>query len=871
MLRSLTGSPPAWHAEKFKADCQFAPLPEKQAGKLPASLGGINVLHQPTGEAYAKFLAALAGYLKQEWPTQIDAIFVEGAQAEIEAAPDESPAMNAYWQKWSGTNAAWRTPESLMAGDNPDQPAAVKAEACREAWLLNYVAAVTTGIRRGWPGLPVQTMTTNDDFHRLHASAQGRSRNVCALAQLATNPCTGTSSSGSFEMLRSFAGGKWLWSWTIHTGSGATPGADLAQAPFHDVSRVAAGWLAGNMLRITYPGTWYRYPDRQVGDFGVRSYFLSARRTQEFAPVVLNTALAPAPVAILWSQHTRRIDRSRELFMSAIAWGHLLKRIQVDFDYLPDDAGGFDLNFAERLKPYKLLILPNTQAMASGTCDAIREWVNAGGSLLGFGAPGIYDEAGARRQAIPLADVFGADVARMRMPGLIRPDKLETTHPEGAYIPYPPVDYKFRTNLTAALKPAGGTPRAWFVGEPEEPAIVENAFGQGKTLLSGFPIGHEYWQAHPYEVSFGLTYFRLTDVYEFSRYEAWVLKELEKRGVVRSVTLPVARFLRAQSNDDPDWSHTYRNGPEYAEYVYEEERPVRSIIAFCRRRDGIDNTYVGISHTEGNYSYGRGYFRCTLSGAAVVASVAMAPVAGQTPVVVDARFGVPVPSAVNRGRVEFGTWLPLAQSAAFAVAPAGNVRLFGPGNPTGITPEELAKAAAGHAADGKKLAEVEMLDRDRITEFLRARKDKTIVISYGDTRFRAAAEQLADKLRRRYQIESRLTCEGPRGQCSKSYMLGFGYFRPDPAPVRPDVLLGNCQDNGLMWRFIMRDSNVEMGWLPVEVNQNFPGYGRSIVMLSCPISTNLDGSPRKDAPVGQQLVIGASGVAEAVKGVEAVR
>ncbi|HUW34245.1 MAG TPA: hypothetical protein VM223_21780, partial [Planctomycetota bacterium] len=121
-----------------------------------------------------------------------------------------------------------------------------------------------------------------------------------------------------------------------------------------------------------------------------------------------------------------------------------------------------------------------------------------------------------------------------------------------------------------------------------------------------------------------------------------------------------------------------------------------------------------------------------------------------------------------------------------------------------------------------------------------------------------------------YQIESRITCEGPRGQCSKSYMLGFGFFQPDPAPVRPEILIGNCQDNGLMWRFIMRDARVEMGWLPLEVNQTFPGLGRAVIMLSCPISTQLDGKPRTDVPADPQLVIGASSAAEAVKGVEAV-
>jgi len=120
----------------------------------------------------------------------------------------------------------------------------------------------------------------------------------------------------------------------------------------------------------------------------------------------------------------------------------------------------------------------------------------------------------------------------------------------------------------------------------ESGRFVLNSFGQGKATFCGFPVGRQYWQAARYELTYGLTHSRHSNYnLEQKRYEAWALEELLRMGVEREVTLPRANFLRAQRNDDPDWYHVYRNGPEYSEYMWEEERPVRTVEAFYRRRD----------------------------------------------------------------------------------------------------------------------------------------------------------------------------------------------------------------------------------------------------------------------------------------------
>jgi|GEM_PF-2448123 len=866
MLRTLTGTPPRWHAENYNQESMLTTTTVNWAYK-DAQPVGINLFHEPTGEAFAKFLTAYAAHLKQKWGAQVDAIYAEGGhrsdQREIEAPITETQAMKTYWSKWSKADTPWRTPESILEGDKPDMAAVAKAEMCREAWLVDYLTQVRAALKQGWPELRVQTKTASDDFHRLFHGETGRSRDVYGLCQVTDNPSAATSSSASFQLLRSFSNGRWLWSHDLHSGQGATPGADHAQVPFQGVSRVATSCM-GKLTRINYPLSWYRCRDEQLGDFGIGSYMLSPRRAQELAPAALNTGPAPAEVAVLWSQASRRHDASYKCFKSAMAWGHMLKRVSVNFDYLASRLTTPGITFDMQLEKYKVLILPNTQSMTQDICNEIRSWVGQGGIVLGFGAPGLYDEYGVRRESLPLADVFGADVVRMRVPAPITPDNLETTHPEGCFLKPAPHPYKFETDLTAALKTTTGSARAWFAGSAKEVAIAENSFGQGRAILCGFPVGFEYWETAPYEMGYGLTHFRATHYnYEQKRYEAWILAELEKLGITQEVTLTRGRFLRGQMGNDPDWQNVYRDNPEYSEFMFEEEKPVRTVLAFCRKREGIDNVYIGLTHTEGNYSTSRGYFRLTLTGAEIAASVA---VAGNSPVVFDTRLEVPIPSKYKNGRVEFETWLPVAQSSAFAVAPDGNVRLFGAGKPTGIGPDQLAPIAAEYET-GARFEGIEILDAERIVAFLNTLQGTAVVIGCGDTRFTPVARDLADWLKETRQIEARITTEGPRASTHKPYMDSFAGPHLHGDPVKAKILIGNCQDNGLMRLFIYHGDNAH--WLPLESNKNFPGLDRAVVMLSSPVRTDHKGRPHR-GKAEQRLVIGASFPSEALRAVRAL-
>lgn len=61
----------------------------------------------------------------------------------------------------------------------------------------------------------------------------------------------------------------------------------------------------------------------------------------------------------------------------------------------------------EHLKPFKLLILPNIMALSDTQCAQIRNFVNAGGSLLATFESSLYDESGKKRPDFGLADLFG--------------------------------------------------------------------------------------------------------------------------------------------------------------------------------------------------------------------------------------------------------------------------------------------------------------------------------------------------------------------------------------------------------------------------------------------------------------------------------
>jgi hypothetical protein len=66
---------------------------------------------------------------------------------------------------------------------------------------------------------------------------------------------------------------------------------------------------------------------------------------------------------------------------------------------------------AATLAPYRALLIPNAAYLRDGECEAVRQYVRSGGSLLATFETSRYNEWGDRRQDIGLADVLGVSVA----------------------------------------------------------------------------------------------------------------------------------------------------------------------------------------------------------------------------------------------------------------------------------------------------------------------------------------------------------------------------------------------------------------------------------------------------------------------------
>jgi hypothetical protein len=62
---------------------------------------------------------------------------------------------------------------------------------------------------------------------------------------------------------------------------------------------------------------------------------------------------------------------------------------------------------AEALRPYQLLILPDTARLSDAQCSVITQFVKAGGSLVASFESSLYDETGKQRSDFGLANLFG--------------------------------------------------------------------------------------------------------------------------------------------------------------------------------------------------------------------------------------------------------------------------------------------------------------------------------------------------------------------------------------------------------------------------------------------------------------------------------
>ncbi len=113
-----------------------------------------------------------------------------------------------------------------------------------------------------------------------------------------------------------------------------------------------------------------------------------------------------ARVGMVYSEQTRRYYGGQRWQQQSqgheLGMYHALIESRIPFEMVNDRLLG-----ADRLKPFKLLILPNIAALSEVQCEQLRQYVKSGGNLCATFETSLYDERGQRRDDFGLADLFG--------------------------------------------------------------------------------------------------------------------------------------------------------------------------------------------------------------------------------------------------------------------------------------------------------------------------------------------------------------------------------------------------------------------------------------------------------------------------------
>jgi hypothetical protein len=140
-----------------------------------------------------------------------------------------------------------------------------------------------------------------------------------------------------------------------------------------------------------------------------------------------------ARVAIVYSQQTATFyggERARQRVEDhTLGFYHALVEARVPFEMVHDR-----LLDPERLRAFRLLVLPNIACLSDGQCDQLRAFVASGGGIVATYETSLYDESGAPRGQFGLSDLFGAKPAG-RVEGPMQNSYLRLNHTPGS--PHP--------------------------------------------------------------------------------------------------------------------------------------------------------------------------------------------------------------------------------------------------------------------------------------------------------------------------------------------------------------------------------------------------------------------------------------------------
>lgn len=289
-----------------------------------------------------------------------------------------------------------------------------------------------------------------------------------------------------------------MWTWVEYP---LQPWSYVASPPAE--VRIKAAKVLANGGR---PMVWNvpRAPDcDERGLVGLAEVYGLASRFPEY----FNGAEHAPFIGVLYSSQTMeeyvRGDRARfeecqKEFSGALAL--------VRHNHLPADILLDGRVTREHLARYRVLVLPNAAALSDGQCEAIRDFVRAGGGVIATAESSLYKEDGRRRDDFGLADLFGAHFERGLRPQSERYSAgysiIDGQHPitarlgEGFRLPAGGRYLGVRevapgTRLSALL-----TRCRYYCDHPgqrtEFPGLLACEFGQGRVLYAPGQFGLTY-------------------------------------------------------------------------------------------------------------------------------------------------------------------------------------------------------------------------------------------------------------------------------------------------------------------------------------------------------------------------------------------
>ncbi len=122
-------------------------------------------------------------------------------------------------------------------------------------------------------------------------------------------------------------------------------------------------------------------------------------------------------IAMLFSRQSCQYNRNSNHASEAGGYSQVLTDAHIQHDFILDDELRPDI-----LGHYKLLILPAAECISAEGVEAVRGFVNGGGSLILTGRSSVCDQDGFEHESFQLADVLGIDcqVARDTLKGPVR-------------------------------------------------------------------------------------------------------------------------------------------------------------------------------------------------------------------------------------------------------------------------------------------------------------------------------------------------------------------------------------------------------------------------------------------------------------------